>query len=381
LKITPIIKSVSVPITERSLEIAGAFDFTPDGFYEFSTPGFEVPDDWGCGLIVGPSGSGKSTILKAFGEPVDYEWRDGVALIDHFASASDAANRLMAAGLNSIPKWMLPFSCLSEGEKARANLAYGIQSGAVFDEFTSSVNREAARSMSHAISRAIVNTGLRRVVFASCHYDVEDWLRPDWVIDTTAGRVRPRRSERRPKIELDLLPCGCEAWAAFRAHHYLSGDISRSARCWLAVMNGEAVGFVGVLAFPNGHFKNAWREHRLVIMPDYQGHGLGMRISDAVGAIITAAGGRYFSKTAHPRIRDYRDKSALWVGTSKNGRARPDYVPHLKTKEDGHKAKHAQRVCGSHEYVGQAISGPISGPIAEHDEKNNAEILAGYGGR
>lgn len=353
MKIDPIHLFAQAPLSERSIEVCAAFDFTTDGGHAFSTPSFSVPDDWGVGLIVGPSGSGKSTILSSFGRSRRPEWRLGASILDHFGSAADAANRLMSAGLNTIPKWFLPYECLSEGEKARADIARGLATGAVFDEFTSSVNRDVAKSMAVAVSRSAKAEGFRRLTFATCHYDVEDWLEPDWVLDTYLGRVRPRRLERRPRIILEVLACGCKGWSAFRAHHYLSGDISRSSRCWLAVMDGEPVGFVAVLAFPNGNFKHGWREHRLVVLPDFQGLGIGMRLSEAVGEIITMDGGRYFSKTAHPRMIDYRDRSIAWRATSKNRRARPDYAPHLKTKEDGHKGRHAIRVCGSHEYVGR----------------------------
>jgi GNAT superfamily N-acetyltransferase len=115
------------------------------------------------------------------------------------------------------------------------------------------------------------------------------------------------------------------------------------------------IGFSSALAFPNGNFKNAWREHRTVVLPDYQGMGVGVRISDAVAEIFVSDGCRYFSKTVHPRMGEYRNNSVLWAATSKNMKARADYLTtKTKTKEDGHKHRHAGRVAYSHEYIGQA---------------------------
>jgi hypothetical protein len=88
------------------------------------------------------------------------------------------------------------------------------------------------------------------------------------------------------------------------------------------------------------------------VLPDYQGLGIGVRISDAVGEIITNAGGRYFSKTSNYRMGGYRENSASWRPTTKNRLARKDYNSSRVTKESGHKHKHAARVCFCHEYIG-----------------------------
>lgn len=101
---------------------------------------------------------------------------------------------------------------------------------------------------------------------------------------------------------------------------------------------------------PSGTLKNAWRGHRTVILPDYQGMGIGVRFSDAIGAIHIAQGHRYFSRTSHPRMADYRDKSALWRPTSKNRKLRND-ITH-KRVYNNHYADN-KRICSSHEYIGE----------------------------
>ena len=53
----------------------------------------------------------------------------------------------------------------------------------VFDEFTSVVNREVAKTGSFAISKAVRATK-KKFVAVSCHRDVFEWLEPDWVYDT-----------------------------------------------------------------------------------------------------------------------------------------------------------------------------------------------------
>jgi GNAT superfamily N-acetyltransferase len=109
-----------------------------------------------------------------------------------------------------------------------------------------------------------------------------------------------------------------------------------------------------VIAFPSGNFKNAWRGHRTVVLPDFQGLGLGVRISDAVGEIVLSWGGRYFSKTSSYRMGEYRSRSKLWRPTSKNGKSRQDYGSGRITKESKHKHKHINRICYCHEYLGES---------------------------
>ena len=53
----------------------------------------------------------------------------------------------------------------------------------VFDEFTSVVDREVAKIASYAISKA-VNHSNKQFIAVTCHYDIIDWLEPDWVFYT-----------------------------------------------------------------------------------------------------------------------------------------------------------------------------------------------------
>lgn len=347
--------SITVRQDEVTAEICQHFDYTFDGTSVFTPPVLPpIESKFSIGLIVGPSGSGKTTLLSRFGAARVIRWKKTSAIVSQFQGAEDAQQRLAAVGLNTIPSWLRPYHVLSTGEQFRADLARRLETGAVIDEFTSTVDRRVALSCAHAARRYIHKQRLRRVVFATCHYDVVPWLQPDWVFDTSTGRVARRGSVQRPSIKLEIVPCGAKAWAAFSNHHYLSSSINRAARCWLAHWGEHLVGFTAALAFPNGNFKNGWREHRTVVLPDYQGLGLGVRLSDAVASMFVADGRRYFSKTTHPRMGGYRDASPLWRGTSKNHKARTDYLTQsAPTKEDAYKARHAHRLAYSHEYIGE----------------------------
>jgi len=360
--------SCQVEVDDIVKAVSSMFDYTFTGKSVFTAPDMgAVPQSFSIGLIVGPSGSGKSTLLRRFGKEDSVEWQEGKAVCSHFASADDARDRLGAVGFNSIPSWMRPYSVLSTGEKFRADMARRLRDGAVFDEFTSVVDRNVAASCSNALRRYVDAKGLRNLVFASCHYDIIDWLRPDWVFDTNTNTLVGRGSLQRPEIVLETVPCGVQAWSMFRHHHYLNYDINRGARCWITTWKGIPVGFSSAIAFPSGTVRNAWREHRTVVLPEFQGLGIGVRISDTVGEMFLSQGCRYFSKTSHPRMGEYRNRSPLWKATSKNGISRKDYLIEGQTHLPSPKARpgmgknenltrHAMRVCYSHEYIGEGVS-------------------------
>lgn len=53
----------------------------------------------------------------------------------------------------------------------------------VFDEFTSVVDRNIAQISSLAIQKAIRRKDAKFIA-VTCHYDVQEWLMPDWVFNT-----------------------------------------------------------------------------------------------------------------------------------------------------------------------------------------------------
>jgi len=343
---------------EITKECSQSFDFKFEGETSFTVPSFDMPEQFQIGLIVGASGSGKSSLLNQIGEIKNFDWDGNKAICSHFASSEEAQQKLNAVGLNSIPSWLKPYHVLSNGEKFRADLAIQLKDNAIIDEFTSVVDRNVAKSCSNAIQKYIRKENLQNIVFASCHYDIIEWLQPDWVFDTTTNRLTVGRGSVRPEIQLEILPCATEAWTIFSKHHYLSASINKSAWCWLVVWEGTIIGFTSAITSPAGTLKLAWREHRTVILPDFQGLGLGVKVSDAVGEMFKQWGRRYFSKTSHSRMGEYRNQSKKWKPTTYNMVDRSkEYNKQLKKEKTHlskeHIAKHANRICYCHEYVGE----------------------------
>jgi GNAT superfamily N-acetyltransferase/ABC-type transport system involved in cytochrome c biogenesis ATPase subunit len=349
--------STTVDMDDALNEACKPFDYTFTGTSEFVLPKFDAPKrdgSWSIGLIVGASGSGKTQLLKEhYGITPEPEWLQNKAIVSQLGS--QAIERLSSVGLNSVPSWCKPYHVLSNGEQFRARMARLLDSNTSFDEFTSVVDRTVAKSASVAIQRYIRQQDMKGVVFATCHRDIIEWLQPDWVYDTLDESCMPRGCLcPRPSITIDIQPCSKEYWQIFKKHHYLSGDLNNASRCFLGTWNNEPIVFGAAITMPSGSLKNAWRGHRTVVLPDYQGLGIGVRFSDAIAQMFVDNGHRYFSRTAHPRMGSYRMLSPLWKPTSKNKVRRVDYE---KRRARGIPTYNnyvidPKRNCFSHEYVG-----------------------------
>lgn len=345
----------------RVQQVAGMFD-VPLAEKVRERFAVEVPAldfDWQIGMIVGPSGSGKTTLARQmFGTQYieRIEWPPDRAVIDCFGELPihQVTGLLTSVGFSSPPSWIKPYQVLSNGEKFRCDLARalnsdsvrGNQNGAgthrpfvVFDEFTSVVDRNVACIGSAAVAKGVRNGQIRcRFVAVTCHYDVLQWLEPDWTIDMATREfihydddepdtcnLKPetsplqRRRLRRPIIELQLHRCRTAAWRSFARHHYLSASLSNMARCYVALWHGEPVSFCAML--PVIGKRKHWRISRIVTLPDYQGVGIGMRVVEAVADLHRADGNRVNVTASHPALIAHCRRSPHWrtVNVMKTG--------------------------------------------------------------
>jgi len=158
-------------------------------------------NDWQIGLIVGASGSGKTSIGKSIWENgiinLSEGWNPDLPIIEDIVPGSDMnviTGALSAVGLGDVPAWLRPFKVLSNGEQFRAGLARLICDApdkVVVDEFTSVVDRQIAKVGAAAFAKSWRKTG-KQIVLLSCHYDIIEWLQPDWVYDTRVSEVKKK---------------------------------------------------------------------------------------------------------------------------------------------------------------------------------------------
>lgn len=276
--------------------------------------------EWQIGVIYGGSGSGKTTLLKQFGALTQPKFDESKPLISNFdwLSPDEATLLLSSMGLASVPAWLRPFHALSNGEQYRATLAYIVGKAQdnemiLIDEYTSVVDRDVAKAMSNALQKYIRRTK-KKIILASCHFDIMEWLQPDWIYSPNKRRVERSECLRlaRPKIKLEVFRCRYSAWDLFKSHHYLTEDLNKAAKNFVFTWNDKPVCFVGVLPFPSGFIKNAFRGTRTVVLPDYQGLGIGNFASTYIASLYKKIGARYYVKTSNPALGEARLKSGNW---------------------------------------------------------------------
>lgn len=284
---------------------------------------------WQIGLIVGPSGSGKSSILKrTFAEPRDLQW-GAPSVIDDFDQAfgiKEISAICQAVGFNTIPAWLRPFGVLSNGEKFRVELARRMLEAKdeiiTIDEFTSVVDRQVAQIGSHAVQKYVRANG-KQFVAASCHYDIVEWLQPDWVLEPATMKFTWRSLQRRPPLDCELARVGYETWAQFAPFHYLTADLNKAAKCFALMINGRPAAFAGCLYRPHPRVRDIIGVSRLVTLPDFQGLGLAFALVDRLGAMYKANGQRLHTYPAHPALVRGFDKSKMWAMVKKPGEFSP----------------------------------------------------------
>jgi ABC-type ATPase involved in cell division/GNAT superfamily N-acetyltransferase len=323
--------------TVRAQQLSAAFD-VPLRDRETLTWKGELPlddRDWNVGLIVGPSGSGKTTILReAFGEPIDHSWA-GLAVVDDFPAElkmDELVAVCQAVGFNTIPAWLRPFRVLSTGEQFRVTLARALAESTpdttiVFDEFTSVVDRQVAQIGSHAVAKWARKRN-QRIVVATCHYDVVEWLQPDWTLEPHTLEFQWRHLQRRPELTCTIGREPYESWARFAPFHYLTAELNKTARCFVLRVEGTPAAFCGVLHRPHPRNRAIKAVSRLVTLPDWQGLGLAFALVDRVGAAYKALGFDVHTYPAHPALIRSFDRSSSWELRHRPGQFRVAKGPH-----------------------------------------------------
>lgn len=302
----------------RARQLEALFDVPPQDkcaiHYQADLPLEERP--WQVGAIIGPSGCGKSTILRhLWGDQPELEWK-GKSVLDDFPeglSIAAISEVCQSVGFNTIPTWLRPYHVLSNGEKFRVDMARRLLEfeTVVLDEFTSVVDRQVAKIGSHAFQKYIRRNG-RQAVVASCHYDIEEWLQPDWIFEPATMTFRWRCLQRRPAVDIEIVRVGRKEWRRFAPFHYMSADLNHSATLFCALVNGTPAALAAMLYRPHPKVKDIYGCSRLVTLPDFQGLGVAHALIDKVGAMYRDLRRRTRTYPAHPALIRSFAKSPAW---------------------------------------------------------------------
>lgn len=316
--------SSSTEVTPNVLQAAAASEY--DVRQECSISWHHVLNyderDWNVGLIVGQSGSGKTTLAKElFPNQMNIgSWSDTRAIIDEMGNhpVSEITGTLMSVGLGDIPSWIRPYRTLSNGEKFRADMARAILSNdspIVVDEFTSVVDRHVAKVVSHTVQKTIRRNN-QRFVAISCHFDIIDWLQPDWIYNVDTRTFEWRSVQPRPRFELEIRKCDWKLWNSFSRYHYMTSSISKNGECFAAYHDGRPIAFTAYRFFPHSRTRDIRMGSRLVVLPDWQGLGIARALEIWLGEYLHERGLRYRNVVAHPTMIHLYSKSPRWRRTS-----------------------------------------------------------------
>lgn len=358
MPVIDILKETKVSNHPRIQMLGGMFDCPIDDANRFElhadidTEG----SDWNIGLIVGPSGCGKSSVLECFGKHSNAAW-DETSIVTSFDSRHEVKSicaALSSVGLNNIRAWMRPYHVLSNGERFRADCARAIleqDDPILIDEFTSVVDRQVAKIASHAVQKYCRKTG-KKMVVASCHYDIVDWLQPDWYFEPHKNNLVRRSLRRRPDIAIEIRETKHSDWKMFAPYHYLNASLHKAAKCYMLLCEGIPATFAGILFRPvsaKGAKQNVYGISRVVTLPDFQGIGLAFVLMNFLAEKYRQEGNRLRMYPAHPSLVRSFERSPVWVRTKDYGKI----TSRNNTKTTGIPGLVAARMNAVYEYVGE----------------------------
>ena len=205
-----IVRQSKCPRSFRVAHIMGDYDLKGEKAEEHFVGDLDLPSKWNIDVIYGNSGTGKTTIAKELfsGNLYQPSAHGQNAVVDDMPKEKpmdEICKTFYAVGFGSVPSWLKPYDVLSNGEKMRVDMADALLKDdfVVFDEYTSVVDRDVAKVVSLAISKAVKRDN-KQFVAVSCHDDIIPWLQPDWVFDTnTMQMVFPLARALKCESQLD----------------------------------------------------------------------------------------------------------------------------------------------------------------------------------
>jgi GTPase SAR1 family protein len=353
---------VDIPTSDHVQYVAKIGDFAHN--YSLTYPQWELyipkSTEWSILAIVGQSGSGKTGLLQNL-KQMEYEqpqW-DNRPVIEHIHTDPKLACKwLGSVGMNTMPNWLKKYTVLSMGERYRVMASWLLAryDNLYFDEYTSTLDRDTAMSISNSLHKTMHREN-KKLIVATCHRDIIEHLKPCYVIDLDKEQVFDTRGlHRQGSKTIELVECNRSLWKHFAPHHYLTAEIPKHTETFLVRWKetGKIIGFTSCHTLPSGTMRNAYIGSRTVCLPQFQGMGMGIKINELLAQYKVGQGKRYFIKTSHPIVGEYHERSPNWKPTSKNKVIRKDYS---NTSGDfynhgGRSDWEINRIAYSHEYIG-----------------------------
>ena len=107
----------------------------------------------------------------------------------------------------------------------------------------------------------------------------------------------------------------------FRQYHYLNGSLGAGVRCYCAIYQNKPIAFIAVAAVRMR--AKYFRVSRLVVLPDYQGIGVGKHLLNFIAELYTSQTKMpFYILTSNPQLIrcDLRDWRMTRFGHASKGK-------------------------------------------------------------
>lgn len=279
------------------------------------------------GVIYGASGTGKTTLAKQmFGNDCfDLNLDKSKCVIDQFSDGFSYEERvamLNSIGLSQVSCWIKPINTLSNGQQARASAAIAMSTNKqiiVLDEWTSVVDRNVAKAMSHCLQR-FARKFNKKIMVCSCHEDILEWLKPDVIINCDNNLIENISQEqwelkKKSHIEFQIREVKRETWHQFSKYHYLNDRLCGGLGFYYGLfLNNKQIGFQAFNEYTpvQNNKQRILHSNRTVVHPDYCGFGLGVKLINCTSKFIRAKGYRVMAKFSSQVVYNSLIKSESW---------------------------------------------------------------------
>lgn len=334
MKVNISYKTKPTEVTARVAEIAEAFGIGVDDAIEHVIlKDYDFNEDFSVCYITGVSGTGKSSLLRELQKQYNYDSfsieeimdRDD-ALIDLIgADTKEAIGLLSICGLAEAKLFTKRPRELSDGQKYRFQLAWLLDQKRdmiMIDEFTSFLDRTTASVVAFNMQKICRRNGIKLIV-ATAHNDLEEFLKPDLKIDFKTGdrvvTTTPTVDDSNPFIPfLTIQDADKHDFEHFIKYHYKSTKaVPGVKKMYKLMFNDTPIGLAvyavasRMLSGRNIYFNKHYMTEkgypkmdevntdfisasRFIIHPQYRGCGLGAWFTNETVQLIDKEFGRAF---------------------------------------------------------------------------------------
>jgi tRNA(Met) C34 N-acetyltransferase TmcA len=128
--------------------------------------------------------------------------------------------------------------------------------------------------------------------------------------------------------------------------------LNKAAKCFVVLFNDKPIAFMAILPFPSGVIQNGYRISRVVVLPDFQGLGIGFKICNWFGQVYKNDNKTMYIKTSNPALWSVFNNSKNWLfcGETK-GEEKAEMMQSKKQKTQG-EYNTSTRISKSYKFIG-----------------------------